>query len=66
MTQAIESMANCFSLNIVPKPWTYEFGIGYISTKPLSSWVTDLEQRVNFLKNWESDGTPNVFWISSF
>lgn len=34
--------------------------------KPLGSWIEDLILRVNFLKNWVQNGTPNIFWMSGF
>lgn len=37
---------------------------GHLSLKPLSSWIGDLKERVEFLNNWINHGTPKVFWIS--
>ena len=37
---------------------------GFLSLKPLSSWTTDLNDRIHFLTNWIENGTPKVFWIS--
>jgi len=37
---------------------------GYPSLKPLSSWVADLEVRVEFIKSWIQKGPPHIFWMS--
>jgi dynein heavy chain len=39
---------------------------GFLSLKPLGSWIDDLILRVSFLKNWIENGTPNIFWMSGF
>lgn len=52
--------------NEVPFPWTEEKGCGFLSIKPLSNWVADLISRMEFLRMWESNGTPSCFWMSGF
>lgn len=47
----------------VPEAWAAK---AYPSLKPLSSWVTDLLERLSFIKTWVTDGTPAVYWISGF
>jgi dynein heavy chain len=39
---------------------------GFLSMKPLASWIVDCNERVNFLTNWIRNGTPIVYWISGF
>ena len=56
-------MCNSLFDNQVPALWAEK---GFLSLKPLSSWVNDLVDRVNFLQKWIDNGTPNVFWISGF
>jgi dynein heavy chain len=50
-------------LNRVPKNWQK---VSYPSLKPLSSWMKDLKLRINFLKDWLTDGSVMSFWMSSF
>lgn len=40
--------------------------VGFLSLKPLASWVEDLKNRIKFLNEWILYGTPKVFWISGF
>jgi dynein heavy chain len=47
----------------VPNKWA---DVGFLSLKPLASWIQDLNDRVTFLKKWIDGGTPAVFWISGF
>ncbi|XP_072521546.1 dynein axonemal heavy chain 1 [Salminus brasiliensis] len=63
MSSELELMANSLFINTVPEMWKTK---AYPSLKPLSSWVSDLLQRIRFLKGWISDGIPAVFWISGF
>jgi dynein heavy chain len=63
MSDELEKLANSLSDNLVPKMWEEK---GFLSMKPLSSWVEDLNRRVNFLNEWIKNGTPKVFWISGF
>lgn len=63
MSEELEKMANSIFDNLVPKRWQE---IGFLSLKPLASWTLDLNERISFLTNWISNGTPRVFWISGF
>ena len=36
--------------NEVPPRWTEEKGCGFLSIKPLSNWISDLINRIDFLK----------------
>lgn len=47
----------------VPELWASK---AYPSLKPLSSWVTDLQERISFIQAWVEQGTPAVYWISGF
>ena len=39
---------------------------GFLSLKPLGSWIEDLMARIRFLNEWITQGTPNIFWMSGF
>jgi dynein heavy chain len=61
MSEDLEKMSKSLYLNQVPQMWSGVF----LSLKPLSSWITDLIERITFLDNWYKSGqTPNTFWIS--
>ncbi|XP_054451580.1 dynein axonemal heavy chain 1 [Pteronotus mesoamericanus] len=63
MSSQLELMAASLYNNTVPELWNAK---AYPSLKPLSSWVMDLLQRLDFLHTWIQEGTPAVFWISGF
>jgi len=63
MSDDLEKLVNSLYDNQVPKIWADK---GFLSLKPLGSWIEDLNDRINFLNNWVNSGTPNVFWISGF
>lgn len=63
MSEDLEKMATAIFDNMVPKYWG---SIGFLSMKPLASWIEDLLERIQFLQNWYDKGTPIVFWISGF
>ncbi|KAM7230116.1 hypothetical protein CapIbe_018833 [Capra ibex] len=63
MSSQLELMAASLYNNSVPELWKAK---AYPSLKPLSSWVMDLLQRLDFLQTWISEGIPAVFWISGF
>uniref|UniRef100_A0A2K6F430 Dynein axonemal heavy chain 14 n=1 Tax=Propithecus coquereli TaxID=379532 RepID=A0A2K6F430_PROCO len=49
LTQELEEIFNCFLNMRVPTLWQKH---AYMSCKPLSSWVNDLIQRLNFFNTW--------------
>lgn len=63
MSADLESMASKFLDNKVPLAWE---AVGYPSLKPLSSWVTDLILRVEFIAKWLYKGPPATYWVPSF
>jgi dynein heavy chain len=63
MSEETEQMAQSLFINQVPEMWSKVF----LSLKPLSSWIIDLNQRITFFKDWvESGKTPSTFWFSGF
>eukprot|EP00345_Euplotes_harpa_P017525 CAMPEP_0168340266 /NCGR_PEP_ID=MMETSP0213-20121227/13968_1 /TAXON_ID=151035 /ORGANISM="Euplotes harpa, Strain FSP1.4" /LENGTH=143 /DNA_ID=CAMNT_0008346483 /DNA_START=150 /DNA_END=578 /DNA_ORIENTATION=- len=63
MSDELEKLGNSLFDNRVPEIWE---DVGFLSLKPLASWVQDLNDRIKFLKDWIEGGTPAVFWISGF
>lgn len=54
---------DAFIINKIPTYWeTYS----YPSLKPLSSYIKDLIDRIQFFDKWLINGTPSSFWISGF
>lgn len=63
MSEDLEKMADCVFDNLVPPTWVKK---GFLSLKPLSSWIIDCNDRINFLNSWIKDGTPKIYWLSGF
>ena len=51
----LENLANALFDNIVPGVWGEK---GFLSLKPLASWTTELNNRIDFINNWIEKGTP--------
>ena len=67
MSQDLEKMSTSIYNNQVPVMWTNDGeGKGFLSLKPLASWIQDCNDRIEFLTKWFDDGTPDVFWVSGF
>jgi len=64
MSEELDSMANSLFDNLVPIAW--QPVVGFLSLKPLASWINDLNDRINFLSKWVENGAPPAFWISGF
>jgi dynein heavy chain len=63
MSEDLDGLATSLFNNQVPAA----FGkVGFLSLKPLSSWVNDLNQRIDFIMNWINVSIPPAFWISGF
>jgi len=64
MSDDLEKMSNSLFDNQVPIAWSPP--VGFLSLKPLASWIIDLTERINFLQKWVDGGSPATFWISGF
>jgi dynein heavy chain len=63
MSDDLEKIANALYSNAVPIAWEKK---SFNSLKPLSSWIDDINARIDFINNWIANGTPNQYWISGF
>ncbi|KAH8062371.1 dynein light chain binding protein [Aureococcus anophagefferens] len=63
MSNELESMGNSIAVAAVPSAWESK---AYPSLKPLTPWVDDLMQRLDFVHTWIDAGIPITFWISGF
>ncbi|KAK3932091.1 Dynein heavy chain 6, axonemal [Frankliniella fusca] len=63
MSESLEEVYKAFINNQVPKLWARA---AYPSLKSLSSWIIDLELRLDFIKSWLTTGPPQSFWLSGF
>jgi len=63
MSPELEAVSDAIFDNKVPDAWAAK---AYPSLKPLSSWVTDLTERLQFIQTWVEEGVPAVYWISGF
>lgn len=63
MSPELDLMYSSLLKNLVPPNWAE---VAYPSLKPLSSWIKDLNQRVEFMRNWLKHGHPKCYWLSGF
>lgn len=63
MSEELQKLSNSIYDNQVGKVWADK---GFLSLKPLGSWIEDLGLRIRFLDNWIQGGTPANFWMSGF
>jgi dynein heavy chain, axonemal len=61
MSPDLEAVSSAIFDNKVPALWEAK---AYPSLKPLSSWVVDLQERLEFVRTWIHKGIPAVYWIS--
>lgn len=63
MSEELDLMYNNILINKVPEKWAEH---AYPSLKPLSSWVQNLCERVEFIKSWLENGKIHKFWMPCF
>lgn len=63
MTEDLDKMAEAIYNNQVPPSWQKK---GFLSLKPLASWIEDCNARIDFLNKWITGGTPIIYWVSGF
>jgi dynein heavy chain len=63
MSEEMDKIATALYNNQVPQVW---IKYGFLSLKPLKSWLEDLNNRVSFFENWIKNGTPTSFCLSRF
>lgn len=61
MSAELEAMGNEMFANLVPAMWADK---GFLSLKPLASWIVEVNERITFMSKWIDGGTPANFWIS--
>nr|AML30857.1 axonemal inner arm dynein heavy chain 1 [Marsilea vestita] len=59
----LEQLGKSLILGKIPAMWAAK---SYPSRKPLSSYVTDLIERLAFFQDWLVNGSPAVYWLSGF
>ncbi|XP_043264608.1 dynein axonemal heavy chain 7 [Colletes gigas] len=64
MTPALEVLAIHILNAKIPPSWTK--ACAYPTLKPLSGFVKDFLDRLNFFQKWLTEGMPKTFWISGF
>jgi dynein heavy chain len=62
MSDEMEKIAISLYNNSVPQVW---IKFGFLSLKPLMSWMIDLKERIEFFNEWIKNGTPKSFCLPS-
>jgi dynein heavy chain len=62
MSDDMERIATSLYNNQVPQVW---IKLGFLSLKPLMSWLLDLKDRIDFFNEWIEKGTPKSFCLPS-
>lgn len=62
MSDEMERIAISLYNNQVPQIW---IKLGFLSLKPLMSWLLDLKERIEFFTEWIDKGTPKAFCLPS-
>lgn len=63
MSAVLDAMHTDLMKNRVPENW---IKVSYPTLKPLSSYMTDLTDRMQFMRQWVLHGHPSCFWLAGF
>ena len=63
MNDELDKIVTSLYNNQVPTIWITS---GFLSLKPLMSWIKDLNERIDFFRDWYEKGTPKSFALSRF
>ena len=63
MSKELDAMHTDLNFNRVPSNWAR---VSFPSLKPLASWMNDLQERVQFMRQWALRGHPPCFWLAGF
>ena len=61
VTDEIEDFLEALRNDEIPDVWTDN---AYPTMDNLEGYLKDLQERVNFLKDWLENGPPKSFWVS--
>ena len=64
MSEDLEKMGVSLFDSMVPENWSDVKDTGFLSLKPLASWIVDLNNRVVFLAKWIAEEIPPCVWFS--
>lgn len=62
-THELKEIAQHISKEEVPIEWQR---VSYPTMKPIASYLVDLRERVQWVKQWIDTGTPDSFWLAAF
>ena len=64
MSSKLENIFNSFMDNKVPESWM-DSNIGFLSLKPLDSWIKDFVERIAFIGSWVKNGPPHTYRLDA-
>ena len=63
MSAELDMVGRSLTIGTVPAAWLKK---SFPSLKPLSSYIKELIERVEFFQSWLAHGNPTVYWLSGF
>eukprot|EP00746_Dinoflagellata_sp_MGD_P065558 gnl/MRDRNA2_/MRDRNA2_27306_c0_seq1.p1 gnl/MRDRNA2_/MRDRNA2_27306_c0~~gnl/MRDRNA2_/MRDRNA2_27306_c0_seq1.p1 ORF type:complete len:1713 (+),score=337.76 gnl/MRDRNA2_/MRDRNA2_27306_c0_seq1:612-5141(+) len=62
MSEQLEKICLSITNGTIPDLWA---SVGYLSLRPLPSFMGDLKERLGFLRTWIDTSQPTVFWLGA-